>query len=533
VPEDAEEDAEEEAEDDVVVVSPPVLEVEAASLVVKEPPDPPAPPAPPPPLVAPVLSPVPALWLVTVPDEAHPVLNTPKIKERVDPRTRLCRMIRDLAETRWVYKHLPLAPPREHVDARLGTLHHRRRLTLAGSTFCVCFHALYPFTEIEAPRMLKAVDPPIFFLLGFALTLSVVACSAAGTSTTGSTQSTTGGGGAGGEDPLSTATTTSSSSAESSSTGVGDAGPDPDAACGLITEQAKSTPLDIYIAFDRSSSMVGNKWDSAKLGLSAFVNDPDSAGIQVALNFFPLESTPTTCMQSDYSPPKVAFASLPGNAKPITDAMAAASPSGFSTPIYPALGGAILAAKAYAQANAGHAAAVLLVTDGNPEGPAPMCGSVNPEETAQIAILAAAGVSYGIKTFVVGLPGVTPAVVNQIAKAGGTEAAIVVSTLNVQAELQKALAKVRGEALPCEYEIPEKVEGGDVETGSVNVLITPNGGTSDILPQDVKCNAEGWKYDNAAKPTKIIICPASCQALKTDFGAKVQILLGCKTQVAN
>lgn len=374
--------------------------------------------------------------------------------------------------------------------------------------------------------MLKADDPRIFLLLGFALTLSAATCSAAGSNTSVSTSGT----GAGGDDPFSTATATTSTG--SSAAGGGDAGPDPDAACGLITEEARSTPLDLYIAFDRSSSMVGNKWDSAKLGLTAFVQDPDSAGIGVALNFFPLENTPTTCNQLEYQPPKVDFGPLPANAKLIIDAMAAAAPTGFSTPIYPALGGAILAAKAYADGNSGHAAAVLLVTDGAPQGPAPLCGSVNPEDPQVIADLAAAGVSYGIKTFVVGLPGVNPSIANQIAVGGGTDAAIVVGSFDVQAEFQKALAKVRGEALPCEYQIPEKVEGGDVEPGDVNVLITPKGGNAGVLPQDVKCNDKGWKYDDPVKPTKIIFCPASCQALKTDFGAKVQILLGCKTEVA-
>ena len=380
--------------------------------------------------------------------------------------------------------------------------------------------------------MLKAVDPRIFFLFGFALTMGAATCSATGSSTSVSTNA----GGTGGDELFATASTGTSTG--SSASGGGDAGPDPDpdpdpdAACGLITEQAKSTPLDLYIAFDRSSSMVGDKWDSAKLGLTAFVNDPDSAGIGVAINFFPLENTPTTCNQFDYQPPKVDFAPLPGNAKPITDAMAAAAPTGFSTPIYPALGGAILAAKAYADGNSGHVAAVLLVTDGAPQGPAPMCGNVNPEDPKVIADLAAAGVSYGIKTFVVGLPGINPQIANQIAVGGGTDAAIVVGSFDVKAEFQKALAKVRGEALPCEYQIPDKVEGGDVNAGDVNVLVTPMGGNATVLPQDVKCADKGWKYDDAAKPTKIIFCPASCQSLKTDFGAKVQILLGCKTEVA-
>ena len=385
--------------------------------------------------------------------------------------------------------------------------------------------------------MLKADDPRIFFLLGFALTVGAAACSATSSTTSGATTNAggsgsgsgsgtgSGGGGTGGEVLVTTATSTS---------GGGDAGPDPDAACGLITEEAKSTPLDLYIAFDRSSSLAGNKWDSAKLGLSAFLNDPDSAGINVALNFFPHVNSPTTCDQFAYQPPKVDFGLLPANAMPITAAMAAAAPTGFSTPIYPALGGAILGAKAYAQSHPGHVAAVLLVSDGAPEGPMGMCGSVNPDEPQEIANLAKAGFAppFNIRTFVVGLPGVSSTIANQIAVAGGTDAAILVGGVDVKTEFQTALAKVRGKALPCEYQLPGKVEGGEVNPGDVNVLITPKGGNSSVLPQDTKCNDKGWKYDDAQKPTKIVFCPSSCQALKTDFGVKVQILLGCKTEIA-
>ncbi len=383
--------------------------------------------------------------------------------------------------------------------------------------------------------MLKADDPCIFFLLGFALTVGAAACSATSSTTSGATTnaggsgsgSGSGSGGTGGEELVTTATSTGAA-------GGLDAGPDPDAACGLITEEAKSTPLDLYIAFDRSSSLAGFKWDNAKLGLSAFVNDPSSAGIGVALNFFPLENTPTTCDQFDYQPPKVDFAPLPGNAMPIDAAMAAAAPTGFSTPIYPALGGAILGAKAYAQSHAGHVAAVLLVSDGAPQGPAAMCGSVNPEDPKAIADLAKAGLAppFGIRTFVVGLPGVSSTIANQIAVAGGTDAAILVGGVDVKTEFQTALAKVRGQALPCEYQLPGKVEGGEVNPGDVNVLITPKGGSSSVLPQDTKCADKGWRYDDPQKPTKIVFCPSSCQALKKTFDVKVQILLGCKTEIA-
>ncbi|MDR3637123.1 MAG: DUF1501 domain-containing protein, partial [Isosphaeraceae bacterium] len=86
--------------------------------------------------------------------------------------------------------------------------------------------------------------------------------------------------------------------------------PDPDAACALITMQATGTPLDLYIAIDKSSSMAGTKWDGATAGLTAFVNDPSSAGIRVALNFFPLDNNPT-CNQFDYETPVVPFVHMP------------------------------------------------------------------------------------------------------------------------------------------------------------------------------------------------------------------------------
>jgi hypothetical protein len=228
----------------------------------------------------------------------------------------------------------------------------------------------------------------------------------------------------------------------------------------------------------------------------------------------------------------VDFAPLPQNAAPLSMAMDAEMPNGFLTPIYPALGGAILGAKGQAQSNPGDTAAVLLVTDGQPDGPAMSCGNANPDDPAAIATLAAAGVMFGVKTFVIGLPGATQSIANQIAKAGGTDAAILVSAFDVQMDFQTALAKVRGEALPCEYLIPDKVEGGQVDKGDVNVLLTPKGGVAGVIPQDTACKDKGWKYDDPAKPTKIIFCPASCDALKIDFGAQVQILLGCQTEVA-
>ncbi|MDC3959927.1 vWA domain-containing protein [Polyangium jinanense] len=314
----------------------------------------------------------------------------------------------------------------------------------------------------------------------------------------------------------------------SSSSGVVDPG------CGLITEQGKSVPLSLYIAFDKSSSMVGTKWNSGEAGLAAFVNDPTSAGTSVALNFFPLPAE-STCDQMLYKPPVVPFGELPANAEPIIQAIAAEDPNGFKTPIYPALGGAILACADALQQKPGTGCAVLLVTDGAPVGPAPVCSGVNPEDPQVIANLAATGLSqFKVRTFVIGLQGVPQDTANLIAAAGGTDSAILVGSVNVQVEFQNALAKARGKALPCDYEIPTKVSGGEVDPGFVNVLFTPSsGGEPETILQDKDCtNGLGWYYDNPVVPSKISFCPTTCDAVRKDFGAKVQIALGCKTEVA-
>jgi len=316
-------------------------------------------------------------------------------------------------------------------------------------------------------------------------------------------------------------------------TGPGDA--PLDGACAYVTEQAIATPLNLYIMLDKSSTMLGDKWDAAKAGLDLFLGDPASAGIKVAINFFPRDpdSTPA-CDQAAYKEPKVAFAALPGNAPAILQAITDQSPNGVSTPIYPALGGAILKGIEIAKNQPGDTSAVLLVTDGEPQGPAALCGGVDPQDPQAIAALAAVGVQNKVLTFVVGLPGVNQTVANQIAAGGGSDAAIVVGTSNTKADFQLALAAVRGKALPCEYVIPTKVAGGEVSPANVNVLFTPGGSTTyETIPQTTKdkCDGGGWYYDDPDHPKVIVLCPSTCTQFKVDLSGKVDIMLGCKTVV--
>jgi hypothetical protein len=338
---------------------------------------------------------------------------------------------------------------------------------------------------------------------------------------------TTGGGGTGG------VVFTSSSSGGGGGEGAGKDADVPDNTCGYSTEKAETHPVSLYVLVDKSSSMSGFKWDAAVAGLTAFVNDPASAGLTVGMRFFPrpADATPV-CDQKAYQIPEVPFGLLPDNAKPIADALAAAMPNGFSTPVYPALGGGILAGIDNALNDPKRRTAVLLVTDGKPQGPAATCSGVNPEDLAEIEKLAKTGAEFKppVVTYVIGLPGVDQTFANGVAAAGNTDSAILVSNVNVEQAFKDALAKVRGSALPCDYAIPKKVLDGNFEVTEVNVLVTYSGKDPAFIPQVTTCGSKGgWKYDDPSAPENIVLCPATCTKLHSDFAAKIEIALGCET----
>ncbi len=315
--------------------------------------------------------------------------------------------------------------------------------------------------------------------------------------------------------------------------GSGSGGFDPNSACGAYDLVAADKPVNLYVMFDKSSSMAGPKWDAAKTGLGAFVVSEASKGINVGLRFFPRppDATPA-CDQKAYEKPLVPFGPLPGNAAAIQQAIAAEKPDGFGTPMYPALGGALLEGIALAQSIPGSVSAVLLVTDGVPEGPAASCSGVNPSDPAEVAKLAAAGAAFHppVLTYVVGLPGVDQASANLIAKSGGTGSAILVAASDVAGEFEKALSKVRADVLPCSYALPDKVVKGQIALTLVNIQITHDG-KKGTVPYDPACAGNAWKYDNLDKPTAIELCPTTCTDLKADKKAAIQVILGCDTVV--
>ena len=74
------------------------------------------------------------------------------------------------------------------------------------------------------------------------------------------------------------------------------------ATCAGDVTNAMQVPLDIYVMLDSSGSMVestddGTKWEAVTNAIASFLQDPQSAGIGVGLQFFPLRDAgvPDTC----------------------------------------------------------------------------------------------------------------------------------------------------------------------------------------------------------------------------------------------
>lgn len=84
--------------------------------------------------------------------------------------------------------------------------------------------------------------------------------------------------------------------------------------------------------------------------------------------------------------------------------------------------------------------------------------------------------------------------------------------------------------LPCRYVLPPPPEGMTLDRMRVNVLYTPSGSPTDVVIPYVgdfgSCGSgNGWYYEG----DDIVVCPATCDAIRADAGGRIDIVLGCAT----
>jgi len=332
-------------------------------------------------------------------------------------------------------------------------------------------------------------------------------------------------------------------------------------------EERVSVPSVYYLMLDSSGSMaldlsdpleqildalgVGQqpptppKWQFAIDGLRSFIRDPDSAGIELGLRYFPGAGQ---CDGEGYDTPSVPVAPLPANTAAIEASLAARTPEG-GTPLEGALRGATAFCLDVNAARPDVACVAVLITDGSADEE---CTAQSAEALAEIA---AGALEQGVPTFVAGMGGADLAVLDAIGEAGGgdcnreapgfacdltTDPSAFVTALEEIRDQTRTVTRIESrvdeivQVVPCEWEIPPPPAGARFDAARVNVELALSGGrqTLENVSVESSCGArDGWFYDDPSAPARIVACPGTCEVLRGQPEAAVNLLFGCDTIV--
>ncbi|WP_394845246.1 VWA domain-containing protein [Pendulispora brunnea] len=223
------------------------------------------------------------------------------------------------------------------------------------------------------------------------------------------------------------------------------------------------------------------------------------------------------------------------------------------TPTYEALYGGYRVMKPFVPQpplRAGGRKVVVLVTDGVPRGLYSEQTKCTDEATHQRLASNAGG---AIDTFSVGIgpfptPDEThvyaPRFLSELAIAGGTRASAGCDPATSDAaklchfqitpgggksvpqltqEFVAALKSIQV-SLGCEYNLEKSA---NMDPTRVNVAWTDSAGEH-LIAQDA---VNGWTYDDAQNPTRVLLHGESCQAVSSAREASLRVILGCKTVV--
>ncbi len=326
-----------------------------------------------------------------------------------------------------------------------------------------------------------------------------------------------------------------SSSGQAGGFNPGDGGNGGFQECAGVAEEATFIPVSMFIAVDKSGSMSNDgKWDNVKAAFVSFFTDPGADGLNVALRFWPDPGCEDPwCDINGCAQPQVPLGSLadPNHEQALINTFNSKSPGGM-TPMWAALGGACQWAVAHQGQNEGaEKVVVILVTDG-----APTACDTNINNIAQHAANAYSAAE--ILTFAVGLEGSNEAQMNTIAQAGQTAPAFFIGNGNAQAELLAALQAIQQTVVACSFAMPESDDPNNpVDPNQVNVTFTPGGGGEPVVIAQVASEADcnqtngGWYYDDPGNPAAIFLCESTCNAVQSDQEGKIEIVVGCATQV--
>lgn len=264
-------------------------------------------------------------------------------------------------------------------------------------------------------------------------------------------------------------------------------------------------------------------WDSVRDGLSEFVELPGAAtDFTVGLQFFPPEGGPFDSCPAANDGLDVQVSTLPGIAPSIVDRLYARLPAGLA-PTGPALQGAIDNMRLVA---ANGMPIVVLITVGPPTECAPL-------DVSGLTTIAANALSStpSVRTAVIGI-GADLDAFNDVAQAGGTSHAYLISDGDVRAQLVDALFTIAGRNVPCTLSLPP----GTVDYGLIAVQQSSfDYSHAHEIPKVTDPSAcgladdLGWFFDDPLAPTTLNLCSRSCWDVQ---GGSLSLLLGCPPKTA-
>ncbi|MFO0762748.1 MAG: VWA domain-containing protein [Byssovorax sp.] len=338
--------------------------------------------------------------------------------------------------------------------------------------------------------------------------------------------------------------------------------------CGSSTF-ANAVPGSVLVVLDKSGSMSGgdgqpDKWAPTKTALSTMMSTA-SQDLRMGLLPFPAgkfddsgiiacavnPSTPQCkaifadggCQDVDPTP-AVDVGPLSMTQGPINNWLSSHEPGG-NTPTLYALKTAYGIMSALPTEGQRF---TLLITDGVPTTYTPgqnIGGFMIPESNVECKDLPdieaeakkAAEGSPTIKTFVIGSPGSEDAgeFLSQVAingltqkdpncSAAAKDCHYQIGKGNFQQDLEDVLKQIAGLVTDCVFAIPMGTE--EVDPTLVNVVLETSGGNVDVYFD--MSHMDGWDYTDGSQ-TKVKLYGPACDKYKSEKGAKVDIILGCKT----
>jgi hypothetical protein len=198
---------------------------------------------------------------------------------------------------------------------------------------------------------------------------------------------------------------------------------------------------------------------------------------------------------------------------------------------------------------------IVLITDGQPTFLSGCRGTGNvtePQDPTPILDDVKAAMAQGVRTFVIGSPGSDQVGVpiysdarqwlSMAASLGGTALPgcsdmgpnfchfDMTKTTNFAQGLRDVLSQIVGTVLSCSYTLPTPTNGGTLDKTKVNVVFTPKGGKSELIPQSPAATCtDGWRYSDDG--SHVELCSNTCKQVQASDTPEVDVLFGCSTTV--